>query len=92
MILLLHHRYRFAGGEERAVADLEWLIRSHLGEDVEVLERASASLGGRAAAGGLLAGGLHPEQVARAVRRTGARRGRGECSGPRGVAPGATAK
>ena len=44
MILLLHHRYRFAGGEERAVADLEWLIREHLGEDVEVLERDSRAV------------------------------------------------
>src|SRR3954454_8807267 len=73
MILLLHHRYRFAGGEERAVADLEWLIREHLGEDVEVLQRDSRSVSGRDAALGLLSGGLRPQEVADAVRRTGAR-------------------
>ncbi len=73
MILLLHHRYRHAGGEERAVEDLAWLIREHLGEDVEVLERDSAKVGRRTAALGLVAGGLRPEQVADAVRRTGAR-------------------
>src|SRR5688572_6618952 len=73
MILLLHHRYRHTGGEERAVEDLAWLIRTELGEDVEVLERDSARVGRRTAALGLVAGGLRPEQVAEAVRRTGAR-------------------
>src|SRR4051812_24975150 len=73
VILLLHHRYRHTGGEERAVQDLAWLIREHLGEEAEVLERDSARVSGRTAALGLLAGGLRPEQVATAVRRTGAR-------------------
>jgi glycosyltransferase involved in cell wall biosynthesis len=73
VILLLHNRYRLPGGEERAVADLQWLIREHLGEDAEVLERDSAALGARAAARGLLTGGLRPEDVAHAVRRTRAR-------------------
>jgi glycosyltransferase involved in cell wall biosynthesis len=73
MILLLHHRYRHVGGEERAVEDLAWLIRSHMGEDVEVLQRDSARVGQRTAALGLVAGGLRPGQVADAVRRTGAR-------------------
>src|SRR3954447_16753197 len=73
VILLLHHRYRHAGGEERAVQDIAWLIREHLGEEAEVLERDSARVSGRAAALGLLGGGLRPEQVATAVRRTGAR-------------------
>ena len=55
VILLLHNRYRVLGGEERAVDDLAWLIREHLGEDVEVLRarlgRASArGRGARAAA------------------------------------------
>jgi len=72
VILLLHTRYRHPGGEERAVEDLAWLIPSQLGEGVEVLERDSASAG-RAPAAGLLAGGLDPAEVARAVRRTGAR-------------------
>jgi len=73
VILLLHNRYRLPGGEERAVADLQWLIREHLGEDAEVLERDSGLLGNRRAAAGLLRGGLAPEDVAHAVRRTGAR-------------------
>src|SRR4051812_24356055 len=73
VILLLHHRYRHAGGEERAVQDIAWLIREHLDEEAEVLERDSARVSGRAAALGLLAGGLRPEQVAAAVRRSGAR-------------------
>src|SRR6478609_4833755 len=73
MILLLHHRYRFAGGEERAVADLEWLIREHLGEDVELLERDSRDVSARDAALGLVSGGLRPDEVADAVRRSGAR-------------------
>src|SRR4051794_23231171 len=73
VILLLHHRYRQPGGEERAVEDLAWLIREHLGEEVEVLTRDSADLPGARAALGLLAGGLAAGDVAAAVRRTGAR-------------------
>ena len=73
MILQLHHRYRHSGGEERAVADLAWLIRTELGEDAEVLERASDEVGRGRAALGLLAGGLGPGEVADAVRRSGAR-------------------
>jgi glycosyltransferase involved in cell wall biosynthesis len=73
VILLLHNRYRVPGGEERAVEDLAWLIREHLGEDVEVLERDSSTLSQRRAAAGLLRGGLGPEEVREAVRRTGAR-------------------
>jgi glycosyltransferase involved in cell wall biosynthesis len=73
VILLLHHRYREPGGEERAVADLRWLIPAELGEDVEVLERDSAGLSPAAAGLGLLAGGVRPGEVADAVRRTGAR-------------------
>jgi glycosyltransferase involved in cell wall biosynthesis len=73
VILFLHHRYRSTGGEERAVRDLQWLVREQLGEDAELLERDSGTLPGRDAAAGLLAGGLRPETVARAVRHTGAR-------------------
>src|SRR4051795_2884027 len=73
LILLLHNRYRVPGGEERAVEDLAWLIREHLGEEVEVLERDSSALSPRDAAEGLLRGGLAPEEVGEAVRRTGAR-------------------
>ena len=73
MILLLHHRYRHPGGEERAVEDIAWLVRERLNEDVEVLSRDSAAVGEGSAALGLLAGGLRPDEVAAAVRRTGAR-------------------
>ena len=73
MILFLHNRYRASGGEERAVQDLLWLVREHLGEDAELLERDSALLGRGHAAAGMLRGGLAPDEVARAVRRTGAR-------------------
>ncbi len=72
MILFLHNRYRTTGGEERAVEDLLWLVREHLGEDAQILTRDSASIGRARAAAGLLGGGLAPQQVADAVRRTGA--------------------
>jgi glycosyltransferase involved in cell wall biosynthesis len=73
VILFLHNRYRTPGGEERVVDDLMWLVREHLGEDAELLERDSAALGPARAAAGLLRGGLQPDDVGAAVRRTGAR-------------------
>jgi glycosyltransferase involved in cell wall biosynthesis len=73
MVLFLHNRYRATGGEERAVEDLMWLVREHVGEPVELLERDSASLGRGYAALGLLRGGLAPDDVAQAVRLSGAR-------------------
>jgi len=73
VILFLHNRYRTTGGEERAIEDLLWLVREQLGEDAELLTRDSASSGRGRASAGLLNGGLAPEQVAQAVRRTGAR-------------------
>ena len=73
VILFLHNRYRTTGGEERAVDDLAWLVREHLGEDVEVLTRDSAALGRRGATKSLLRGGVREEDVAAAVRRTKAR-------------------
>jgi glycosyltransferase involved in cell wall biosynthesis len=73
VILFLHNRYRVTGGEERAVENLMWLVRDRLGEDVELLERDSGSLGRSAAARGLLRGGLDAAAVASAVRQTGAR-------------------
>jgi glycosyltransferase involved in cell wall biosynthesis len=73
VILFLHNRYRTTGGEERAVADLLWLVRERLGEDAELLVRDSALVGRTEAAAGLLVGGLRPPDVARAVRRTRAR-------------------
>ena len=73
MILLLHNRYRTTGGEERSVDDYAWLVREHLGEETEVLERDSAALSRPRAAVAMLRGGLQPDDVAAAVRRTGAR-------------------
>src|SRR5215207_7595403 len=73
LILFLHNRYRTIGGEERAVGELMALVRDELGEEAELLERDSAQLGRARAAQGLLRGGLDPDDVATAVRRTGAR-------------------
>jgi glycosyltransferase involved in cell wall biosynthesis len=73
MVLFLHNRYRTTGGEERVVEDLMWLVREHLGEDVQLLARDSATLARGRAAAGLLRGGLQPADVARAVRLSGAR-------------------
>jgi glycosyltransferase involved in cell wall biosynthesis len=73
VVLFLHNRYRTVGGEERVARDLVWLVREHLGEEAEILERDSAAGGRGAAAAGMLRGGLDPEEVGRAVRRTGAR-------------------
>jgi glycosyltransferase involved in cell wall biosynthesis len=73
VILFLHNRYRTTGGEERAVEELMALVRDELGEDAELLARDSAQLGRARAAAGLLRGGLAPDDVAAAVRRTNAR-------------------
>ncbi len=73
MVLFLHNRYRTAGGEERVVDDLMWLVRERLAEPAQLLARDSVELGRARAAAGLLRGGLQPQQVARAVRETGAR-------------------
>ena len=73
MILFLHNRYRTTGGEERVVDDLLWLVRERLGEDAQLLTRDSATIGRARAAAGLLGGGLAPDRVADAVRRSGAR-------------------
>jgi glycosyltransferase involved in cell wall biosynthesis len=73
MVLFLHNRYRTTGGEERVVAELMRLVREQLGEPAELLERDSADLGRRQAAIGLLRGGIEPDEVARAVRLSGAR-------------------
>ncbi|HEY3725718.1 MAG TPA: glycosyltransferase family 4 protein [Solirubrobacteraceae bacterium] len=67
-VLLLHNRYRAQGGEERAVADLQVLLRER-GHDVELLERSSAAAGRVGAATALARGGEDPDQVRDAVRR-----------------------
>ncbi len=66
-VLILHNRYREAGGEERSVAQITRLLRAR-GHAVEVLERTSATSGRARAGTALLAGGLDPGAVARAVR------------------------
>ena len=73
MILFLHNRYRSPAGEDRAVEDFLWLVREHLGEEAELLQRDSAMVGRTAAASAMLRGGIAPGDVARAVRRTRAR-------------------
>jgi glycosyltransferase involved in cell wall biosynthesis len=73
VILFLHNRYRTTGGEEQAVEDLLWLVRERLGEDAALLERDSALLGRSRAAAGMLRGGVDPDDVSHAVRRTRAR-------------------
>jgi len=73
VVLFLHNRYRTTGGEERAVEDLAWLVRSRLGEPVELLERSSQGLPRSRAALGLLRGGLDPQEVGREVRVRGVR-------------------
>ncbi len=73
MILFLHNRYRTAGGEERAVEDLMWLVQDRLGEPAQLLARDSAAVGRTRAATALLWGGTRPSEVAAAVRASGAR-------------------
>jgi glycosyltransferase involved in cell wall biosynthesis len=73
MVLFLHNRYRTTGGEERAVADLMWLVREQLHEPVELLARDSAELPRSRAALALLRGGLESREVGAAVRASGAR-------------------
>jgi glycosyltransferase involved in cell wall biosynthesis len=73
MILFLHNRYRTTGGEERTVQSLLRLVREHMGEQAELLERDSAGLQPARAARGLLGGGLAAQEVAAAVRAHGAR-------------------
>jgi glycosyltransferase involved in cell wall biosynthesis len=66
-VLLLHNRYRAAGGEERVVDQLEQLLGSR-GHAVARLERDSSAAGAAAAARGLLRGGLDEQEVAAAIR------------------------
>lgn len=66
-VLLLHNRYRAAGGEERVVDQLESLLSAN-GHAVARLERDSSDAGAVTAAHGLLRGGIDPDEVARAVR------------------------
>jgi glycosyltransferase involved in cell wall biosynthesis len=66
-VLLLHNRYRAAGGEERVVDELEALLRAR-GHAVARLERDSEAVARVQAARGLLRGGIDAGDVAKAVR------------------------
>jgi len=70
-LLVLHNRYRRAGGEERAL-ELHLAALRGAGVVHEALERRSEAAGSVRAAAGLLAGGLDPGGVGAAVRRLGA--------------------
>ena len=65
---MLHNRYRWPGGEERAVMDISTLLQDN-GHEVEVLERSSAEAGRRRAARALVAGGDDPDEVSQWIRR-----------------------
>lgn len=66
-VLLLHNRYRAAGGEERVVDELEALLRAR-GHAVARCERDSGDSGRVEAARALLRGGVGEQEVAAAVR------------------------
>jgi glycosyltransferase involved in cell wall biosynthesis len=66
-ILILHNRYRAAGGEERAVADLAAML-TRRGHEVRRLERSSADVTPARAARGMIGGGVDPRAVTQAVR------------------------
>jgi glycosyltransferase involved in cell wall biosynthesis len=70
-VLLLHNRYRAAGGEERVVDQLEALLRER-GHAVARFERDSAQASSVQAARALLRGGAEEDAVAAAVRAHGA--------------------
>jgi glycosyltransferase involved in cell wall biosynthesis len=65
-VLLLHNRYRAAGGEERVVDELEALLSAR-GHAVARCERDSGASGRVAAARALLRGGVAEDEVAAAV-------------------------
>src|SRR5919202_3048854 len=70
-VLVVHNRYRYAGGEERAV-ELQLAALERAGVPHAAFTRDSASAGRGRAAAALLRGGERPEEVAAAVRGLGA--------------------
>lgn len=70
-VLVVHNRYRIEGGEERSV-DLQLQAMEAAGIEHSVFERRSADVGKAWAARALLRGGHRPEEVAAAVRESGA--------------------
>jgi glycosyltransferase involved in cell wall biosynthesis len=70
-VLLLHNRYRFRGGEERAV-ELQVEAMKSAGIEHRVLFRDSSDAGAAQAARAMLRGGEREDEVAEAVRSFGA--------------------
>jgi hypothetical protein len=70
-VLLVHNRYRVAGGEERSL-ELQRSALEAAGIACALHERRSADAGKLDAARALVAGGSEPERVAGAVRAHGA--------------------
>jgi len=66
-VLLLHNRYRTAGGEERSL-ELQAEALDHAGVEHAVFERRSADAGAAGAATALLRGGSRPDAVGEAAR------------------------
>jgi glycosyltransferase involved in cell wall biosynthesis len=70
-VLVLHNRYRHAGGEERAV-DLQLAALRRAGVTHAALVRDSGEAGRARAGAALLRGGERPDDVGAAVRELGA--------------------
>jgi glycosyltransferase involved in cell wall biosynthesis len=70
-VLVLHNRYRVAGGEERYAAQLVDLLGRRAAA-VSLLERSSNETPSIAAGVGLVRGGLDPDEVEGLVKATGA--------------------
>lgn len=66
-VLVLHNRYRVAGGEERYVEQLVELL-GRTAEHVSLIERDSGRTAAPRAAAGLIRGGLAEEAIAEIVR------------------------
>ncbi|HYP48734.1 MAG TPA: glycosyltransferase family 4 protein [Thermoleophilaceae bacterium] len=70
-VLVLHNRYRIAGGEERSV-ELQLRALQRAGVEHRLIERRSGEAGRARAAAALLRGGWGEREVAAAVRDSGA--------------------
>lgn len=70
-VLVLHNRYRIAGGEERYAAQLVDLL-GRRAAGVSLLERSSTDTRALEAGIGLVRGGLDPAQVGELVKESGA--------------------
>ncbi|MGK2878488.1 MAG: glycosyltransferase family 4 protein [Solirubrobacterales bacterium] len=70
-VLVLHNRYRIAGGEERFAAQLVDLL-DRRAASVSLLERSSSDISAPLAAVGMVRGGINAGQVGELVRESGA--------------------